>query len=61
VSPTVTRFKLRPNVRFHDGSPFTADDVVFTIQRANMETSRFRPYLSGVKEAKKIDDLTSRS
>jgi len=58
VSPTVTRFKLRPNVKFHDGTPFTADDVVFTIQRANMETSRFRPYLAGVKEAKKIDDLT---
>jgi peptide/nickel transport system substrate-binding protein len=45
-------------VRFHDGSPFTADDVVFSIQRANMDTSRFRPYLSGVKEARKVDDLT---
>jgi peptide/nickel transport system substrate-binding protein len=26
-------FKLRKNVRFHDGSPFTADDVVFTLKR----------------------------
>ena len=25
------RFKLRPNVRFHDGTPFTADDVVFSL------------------------------
>jgi peptide/nickel transport system substrate-binding protein len=57
VSPTVTRFKLRPNVKFHDGAPFTAEDVVFTIQRANMDTSRFRPYLTGVKEANKVDDL----
>src|SRR3954471_18481733 len=32
MSPTVMRFKLRPNVKFHDGSPFTADDVVFSFQ-----------------------------
>jgi len=30
VSPTVWQFKLRPNVRFHDGTPLTAADVVFT-------------------------------
>src|ERR1700682_5412908 len=38
VSPTVTRFKLRPNVRFHDGSAFSADDGVFSIQRAMSDT-----------------------
>ena len=58
VNPTTTRFKLRPNVRFHDGSPFTADDVVFTIERALSDTSNFKPYLAGVKGAKKVDDLT---
>ncbi len=58
LSPTVMRFKLRPNVKFHDGAPFTADDVVFSIPRAQMETSRFRPYIGNVKEVKKIDDLT---
>jgi peptide/nickel transport system substrate-binding protein len=58
VNPTTTRFKLRPNVRFHDGTPFTADDVVFTVQRALSDTSNFKPYLAGVKEAKKVDDLT---
>ena len=26
-------FKLREGVRFHDGSPFTAEDVVFTLAR----------------------------
>ena len=58
VNPTTMRFKLRPNVKFHEGEPFTADDVVFTIHRALEDTSNFKPYLAGVKEAKKVDDLT---
>ncbi len=58
VNPTTMRFKLRPNVRFHDGSAFTADDVVFTVQRVLSDTSNFKPYLAGVKEARKVDDLT---
>ena len=58
VNLTTTRFKLRPNVKFQEGEPFTADDVVFSIQRALEDTSNFKPYLAGVKEAKKVDDLT---
>lgn len=58
VNATTTRFKLRPNVKFHEGEPLTADDVVFSIQRALEDTSNFKPYLAGVKEAKKVDDLT---
>jgi peptide/nickel transport system substrate-binding protein len=30
VEPTAWEFELRPNVRFHDGTPFTAADVVFS-------------------------------
>ena len=58
VNPTTMRFKLRPNVKFHDGTPFTADDVVFSIQRALADTSNFKPYLAGVKEARQVDALT---
>src|SRR5205809_374187 len=34
TSPTVWRFNLRKGVTFHDGSPFTAHDVIFSYQRA---------------------------
>jgi peptide/nickel transport system substrate-binding protein len=52
------RFKLRPNVRFHDGTPFTADDVVFSIGRALAKNSQRAFQLRGVLEARKVDDLT---
>ncbi len=37
VEPTIWEFDLRPNVRFHDGAPFTAADVVFSVARAKTE------------------------
>jgi peptide/nickel transport system substrate-binding protein len=58
VNPTLMRFKLRPNVKFHDGTPFTADDVVFSVERALQPSSNFKPYLQGVTGAKRVDDLT---
>jgi peptide/nickel transport system substrate-binding protein len=58
VSPTQWRFHLRPNVKFHEGEPFTADDVVFSIHRQNSKRSMTKAYLAGVVDAKKVDDLT---
>jgi peptide/nickel transport system substrate-binding protein len=58
VDPTTMRFRLRPNVRFHDGAPLTAEDVVFSIERALAPTSNFSPYMQGITGARKVDDLT---
>src|SRR5512140_1453347 len=52
------RFKLRPNVKFHEGEPFTADDVVFNVQRALAPTSAHKSALPNVTGARKVDDLT---
>src|SRR6201988_1642294 len=58
VDPTTWEFKLRPNVKFHNGDAFTADDVVFSFQRALQPTSDYKGYLANTKEAVKIEALT---
>ncbi len=58
ISPTVWRFKLRAGVAFHDGTPFTADDVVFSFERARSESSQLRVYANAAGIPKRIDDLT---
>jgi len=60
IDATTWEFKLRRNVRFHDGTPFTADDVVFSFERApNVEgsPSSFGIYARG-KKFIKVDDHT---
>lgn len=39
VKPTAWRFELRKGVQFHDGQPLTAEDVMFSIDRARGEGS----------------------
>lgn len=58
ITPTQLRFTLRKNVRFQDGSPFTADDVVFSYGRVMQPQGTMQIYVAGVKEVKKIDDFT---
>ena len=57
TSPTVWRFDLRPGVKFHDGTPFTADDVVFTFKRAAGDGSDMKGYTNPIKEVRKVGDL----
>lgn len=60
LNDTTWEFNLRKGVKFHDGTPFTADDVIFTYERAaNVEgsPSSFGLYTKG-KTLKKIDDHT---
>jgi peptide/nickel transport system substrate-binding protein len=59
--PRVWEFTLRRGVRFHDGSPFTARDVVFSIARAPDvpgAPSTFKRYLEGIVEVTAPDDFT---
>ncbi|HEX5628580.1 MAG TPA: ABC transporter substrate-binding protein, partial [Usitatibacteraceae bacterium] len=54
-------FKLRKNVRFHDGSPFTADDVVFTLKRVpNVPNSpsSFATFTKPIVDVKVVDAHT---
>jgi peptide/nickel transport system substrate-binding protein len=56
--PTLWRFSLRKGVKFHDGTPFTADDVVFSIERAQLPSSNFKVYATPIGKARRIDDHT---
>ena len=58
MSPTQVRFTLRQGVKFHDGSAFTADDAVFSIERAMAKTSNFQVYTNGIDRVVKVDANT---
>ncbi len=53
-------FKLRPNVKFHDGKSFTADDVVYTLKRIQdpKEDSPVRPVIAMIEDVSAVDPLT---
>jgi peptide/nickel transport system substrate-binding protein len=58
LNPTTWEFELRQGVRFHDGTPFTAEDVVFSIRRAQAKTSDVKDQLRSVIDVQAIDEHT---
>ncbi|HXH01986.1 MAG TPA: ABC transporter substrate-binding protein [Candidatus Competibacteraceae bacterium] len=58
LAPAIWRFKLRQGVKFHNGNPFTADDVVASIKRVSHPDSPLRGNLPAYKDVRKVDDYT---
>jgi peptide/nickel transport system substrate-binding protein len=61
VEPTIWEFDLRPNVRFHDGTPLTASDVVFSFTRAKTELPQgLAGRIQSIAEVRAVDEHTVR-
>jgi peptide/nickel transport system substrate-binding protein len=61
VDPTTWEFKLRRNVKFHDGSPFTAEDVIFSMERAlTLPNGQYASFLRAITDKKIVDPYTVR-
>ncbi|MCA0961996.1 ABC transporter substrate-binding protein [Salipiger bermudensis] len=64
VDDTTWEFTLREGVTFHDGSDFTAEDVVASINRvpkaSNNSPSSFMPYVKAIKDVQAVDPSTVR-
>ena len=62
INPTTIEFTLRDDVKFHDGSPFDADDVVYSINWLADPKVKFRikSRFLWIKNAEKVDKYTVR-
>ncbi|ETA51188.2 peptide ABC transporter substrate-binding protein [Rhodobacteraceae bacterium PD-2] len=56
--PTVWVFNLREGVKFHDGADFTAEDVVFSFERAKQPNSDMKELINSITEVRAVDDYT---
>ena len=54
--PNVWVFNLRQGVKYHDGADFTAEDVVFSINRAKSENSDMKELIGSITEVRAVGD-----
>jgi peptide/nickel transport system substrate-binding protein len=58
LNPTQMRITLRKGVKFSDGSAFTTEDAIFSLNRAMAKTSNYGVYAQGIDKVVKVDDNT---
>ena len=58
ADPNVWVFNLRQGVKFHDGADFTAEDVVFSFERAKQPNSDMKELIGSITEVRAVDDYT---
>ena len=58
MAPDRWRFELRRGVKFQDGTPFTAEDVIFSFVRARAPGSEIGNALAAIRSIDRIDDFT---
>ena len=56
--PNVWVFNLRQGVKYHDGADFTAEDVVFSFERAKQPNSDMKELIGSIVEVRAVDDFT---
>ena len=59
VNNTTWRFNLRKGVKFHDGTPFTADSVIYSLKRVRDNTKLIKAFVyQDIEDVKKDGDFT---
>ena len=63
IAPTVWEFRLRPGVTWHDGRPFTSEDVAFSVARPPLvpnSPASFSPFVRAIQRTEVVDAHTVR-